>query len=169
MRSSSAASCATTTSGLWAEHRELAAGLELTRCLPADVPGDDRSSCAPPGATTIVGRYARGLLHADVNIGAWHRIFTGRSWSGGWWRPTVAETLDLLDACVHCGFCLPACPTYNLWGDEMDSPRGRIHLMRLVELGEIELDATVAGALRPLPRLPGMRARVSRAACATTC
>ncbi|MGH3985028.1 MAG: (Fe-S)-binding protein [Pseudonocardiaceae bacterium] len=37
---------------------------------------------------------------------------------------------ELIKDCVHCGFCLPSCPTYVLWGEEMDSPRGRIHLMQ---------------------------------------
>jgi len=45
---------------------------------------------------------------------------------------------ELVDDCVRCGFCLPTCPTYLLWGEEMDSPRGRINLM------EARLDGTVA-------------------------
>jgi glycolate oxidase iron-sulfur subunit len=51
----------------------------------------------------------------------------------------------LLDECVHCGFCLPTCPTYALWQEEMDSPRGRIYLMKLALEGEIELNETVVG------------------------
>lgn len=44
--------------------------------------------------------------------------------------------------CVHCGFCLPTCPTYALWGEEMDSPRGRIYLMKMGLEGEAPMDAT---------------------------
>ena len=50
---------------------------------------------------------------------------------------------ELLDDCVHCGFCLPTCPTYLLWGEEMDSPRGRIHLMQQQVDGAPLDDATV--------------------------
>jgi glycolate oxidase iron-sulfur subunit len=42
---------------------------------------------------------------------------------------------ELISQCVHCGFCLPACPTYVLWGQEMDSPRGRIYLMKMASEG----------------------------------
>jgi glycolate oxidase iron-sulfur subunit len=45
--------------------------------------------------------------------------------------------------CVHCGFCLPACPTYQLWGEEMDSPRGRIYLVNQL-LDGAELSAAAA-------------------------
>jgi len=56
--------------------------------------------------------------------------------------PDAGPPRDLLDDCVHCGFCLTTCPTYVLWGEEMDSPRGRILLMDLAEKGDIGLDAT---------------------------
>ncbi len=67
---------------------------------------------------------------------------------------------ELLRDCVHCGFCLPSCPTYELWHEEMDSPRGRIALMAAVTDGAIPLNATVA---RHLDRCLGCMA------CVTAC
>jgi glycolate oxidase iron-sulfur subunit len=50
---------------------------------------------------------------------------------------------DVAKDCVHCGFCLPACPTYQLWAEEMDSPRGRIYLVNQI-LDGAELTASAA-------------------------
>jgi glycolate oxidase iron-sulfur subunit len=63
-------------------------------------------------------------------------------------RPAPASAFDshhppsgeIIDKCVHCGFCLPVCPTYVLWNEEMDSPRGRIYLMKMAADGAATLN-----------------------------
>jgi len=74
--------------------------------------------------------------------------------------PDIAESEKILRACVHCGFCTATCPTYVLLGDELDSPRGRIYLIKnMLESGDAVAKETVTHIDRCLSCL----------ACMTTC
>jgi glycolate oxidase iron-sulfur subunit len=74
--------------------------------------------------------------------------------------PDIAEADKILRACVHCGFCTATCPTYVLLGDELDSPRGRIYLMKEM----LEKDQTpTAEVVKHIDRC------LSCLACMTTC
>src|SRR5262249_33619510 len=74
--------------------------------------------------------------------------------------PQVAESEKILRACVHCGFCTATCPTYVLLGDELDSPRGRIYLIKDMLEHERPADAHV---VKHIDRC------LSCLACMTTC
>jgi glycolate oxidase iron-sulfur subunit len=54
--------------------------------------------------------------------------------------PHLQLELDKLKACIHCGICLPACPTYKATGSEAESPRGRLYLMKKMLEGQLEPD-----------------------------
>ncbi len=74
--------------------------------------------------------------------------------------PNIAEANQILRNCVHCGFCTATCPTYVLRGDELDSPRGRIYLIKqMLEDGE----AASARVVRHIDRC------LSCLSCMTTC
>ncbi|WP_372893442.1 glycolate oxidase subunit GlcF [Rhodosalinus sp.] len=74
--------------------------------------------------------------------------------------PDIARSNEVLRACVHCGFCTATCPTYQVLGDELDSPRGRIYLMKdMLEQERVPDDKTVLHIDRCLSCL----------ACMTTC
>jgi glycolate oxidase iron-sulfur subunit len=65
---------------------------------------------------------------------------TDQSKSAGAFDAHRPPSLEIMEKCVHCGFCLPTCPTYTLWGQEMDSPRGRIYLIKLALEGKAEMN-----------------------------
>ncbi len=74
--------------------------------------------------------------------------------------PGIARANEILRACVHCGFCTATCPTYQVLGDEADSPRGRIYLIKdMLESGRPADERTVRHIDRCLSCL----------ACMTTC
>jgi glycolate oxidase iron-sulfur subunit len=74
--------------------------------------------------------------------------------------PGIARSNDILRTCVHCGFCTATCPTYQVLGDELDSPRGRIYLIKdMLEAGRPADEKTVKHIDRCLSCL----------ACMTTC
>jgi len=66
--------------------------------------------------------------------------------------PNTAESEKVLRNCTHCGFCTATCPTYVLLGDELDSPRGRIYLIKDMLAGY----RRHGEACRPVSLMPGV-------------
>ena len=64
--------------------------------------------------------------------------------------PEGEEAQAIIRKCVHCGFCNATCPTYQLLGDELDGPRGRIYLMKQVLEGRVRLPSEVAPDVPPV-------------------
>ncbi len=129
---------------VWEESRERQAA---ARGRLRFVPGDLAATLAGAGRSrrqTGVRRRVRSRAHGRraerVDLTSVRRDPRAARSTGSPRRVIREYTSD----CVHCGFCLPTCPTYVLWSEEMDSPRGRIHLMDARLDGTIALNATVA-------------------------
>ncbi|MET8352045.1 heterodisulfide reductase-related iron-sulfur binding cluster [Micromonospora sp. NPDC005206] len=103
------------------DRRDPAGAARSAETAPLSSPGGTRPASGP--------RDVLGLAAQPLGEGAFDAH-----------HPPAAE---LVSDCVHCGFCLPTCPTYVLWGEEMDSPRGRIYLMKEGLEGEPLSDSMV--------------------------
>lgn len=82
------------------------------------------------GSEERIGEAMKGVSAADTTTGE-------RGPDPGGLAGALAGEVEKLSHCVHCGFCLPVCPTYTRLGDEADSPRGRLYLMRSVVEGRL--------------------------------
>ncbi|GAA5201310.1 heterodisulfide reductase-related iron-sulfur binding cluster [Rugosimonospora acidiphila] len=119
-----------------------------------------RGECSPlpqPGAgyASQGGPIAASAPAATVGLGL-PRV---RPASGSAFDAHHPPDAALISDCVHCGFCLPSCPTYVLWGEEMDSPRGRIDIMK----GALAGDAFDESSVRHLDQCLGCMS------CVTAC
>jgi glycolate dehydrogenase iron-sulfur subunit len=107
-------------------------------------PQDIGSATETTAAGAIHGSEDNLLLRLASNsndsAGSWSALNSGIPHSA--FDAHDPPSPELIDDCVHCGFCLPTCPTYVLWGEEMDSPRGRIHLMKVGNEGKVAMTDT---------------------------
>ena len=84
-----------------------------------------------------------------------------------WLKGTAdgAEAQSILRKCVHCGFCTATCPTYQLLGDELDGPRGRIYLIKQVVEGAQPTVQVLVGDAPAGVRVGGQAARLNAVSC----